>query len=86
MPAIAVGEARRAVERALRVLRGRHLALRFIAYPSVDARLCLVLFEQPDGSDLLEFLVEFDEAISDPGDEFAIEKRFFCAPDAGALH
>ena len=84
MAAIAVREARPVVRCALAVFRGAHL--RFYAYPDASGRRCVVCVERPDGSDVFQVLVELDEPIPDIEDEHAIERQFFAAPDAGAVH
>ena len=84
MPAIAVREARRVIRCALGVFKGAHL--RFFAYPCADARLVLIVVESADGADLFQQLVEFGEPIPDLDDEHRIEREFFTAPDAGAVH
>jgi hypothetical protein len=80
MPAVTLSEARPMVAGALAALNGRPFALRFFPYPSADARLVLVIIEAPDGADLFEQLVEFDEPIPDIDDELAIGQQFTAAP------
>jgi hypothetical protein len=80
MPAVTLSEARPMVASVLAALNGRPFQLRFFAYPSTDARLVLVIIEQPDDVDLFEQLVEFDEPIPDICDEHAIGQQFTAAP------
>jgi hypothetical protein len=84
MSAIAVREARPMITRALGVFKGCHR--RFFAYPDPSGRRCVVCVERPDGTDVFQVLAELDGPIPDIDDEHAIERQFFAAPDAGAVH